>query len=392
MRDQTTKQTGTVAPTAFIDLATQLDRIRPQIDAAIAAVLDHGAFILGPEVAILERDLARFCGAAHAISCSSGTDALLMVLMAQGVGPGDAVICPAFTFTATPEVIALIGATPIFADVLEDSFNLDPAGLPAAVETARSQGLTPRAIIAVDLFGQPADYAAIERFAGDNNLWVLADAAQSFGASAHGRKVGQFGLATATSFFPAKPLGCYGDGGAIFTDDQYLAERLESIRVHGKGTDKYDNVRIGINGRLDTLQAAILIEKLKIFADEIERRNAVAAAYSAGLYAIAAVPRLPQGVTSVWAQYTLRVPAGQRQALQADLKAAGVPTAVYYPKPLHQQTAYRHYPIAGPSLPVSERLAGDVLSLPIHPYLESTQQNRIILAVQHALSTHGLRE
>ena len=378
-----------VAPLAFVDLAAQQVRIRDQVDAAIARVLEHGAYIMGPEIGELEAQLADFCGARHVVSCGSGTDALLMALMAQGIGPGDAVICPAFTFTATPEVIALLGATPVFVDVGEDTFNLSPSSLEAAVATAQQTDLTPKAILAVDLFGQPADYAAIEDFAETNGLWVLADAAQSFGASVHGRNVGRFGLATATSFFPAKPLGCYGDGGAICTDDADLAERLRSIRVHGQGSDKYDNVRIGINGRMDTMQAAILIEKLKIFEDEITARNRVAERYSASLAAHFSVPNISDGARSTWAQYTLKLPADRRADVQQSLKAQGIPTAIYYPKPLHQQTAYRDFPVAGNGTPVSDRLSSQVLSLPMHPYLSEQDQDRITAALMDALLETG---
>ncbi|RMF08246.1 MAG: DegT/DnrJ/EryC1/StrS aminotransferase family protein [Alphaproteobacteria bacterium] len=374
-------------PLAFIDLAAQQRRIRPQIDAAIARVLDHGKYIMGPEVGELERQLTAFSGAKHCISCSSGTDALLMALMARDIGPGDAVLCPAFTFTATPEVIALLGATPIFIDVEEASFNLDPEKLDEGVAAARAAGLQPKAIIAVDLFGLPADYDAIEAFAEAQGMWVLADAAQGYGGSYKERKVGQLGLMTATSFFPAKPLGCYGDGGAIFTDDDTLAAALESIRVHGKGTGKYDNVRIGVNGRLDTMQAAILIEKLKIFAIEIEARDRVAARYNEAFRAHneIATPEVPEGLSSAWAQYTLRLPAERRDAIAARLKERGIPTAIYYPKPLHEQTAYKGFPVAGDGLPVSERLSREVLSLPMHPYLDAAAQERVIAAVLEAL-------
>ncbi|GAB4226978.1 MAG: DegT/DnrJ/EryC1/StrS family aminotransferase [Methyloligellaceae bacterium] len=374
-------------PLAFIDLAAQQRRIRPQIDAAIARVLDHGKYIMGPEVGELERQLAAFSGAKHCISCSSGTDALLMALMARDIGPGDAVLCPAFTFTATPEVIALLGATPIFIDVEEASFNLDPGKLDEGVAAARAAGLQPKAIIAVDLFGLPADYDAIEAFAEAQGMWVLADAAQGYGGRYKERKVGQLGLMTATSFFPAKPLGCYGDGGAIFTDDDTLAAALESIRVHGKGTGKYDNVRIGVNGRLDTMQAAILIEKLKIFAEEIEARDRVAARYNEAFRARneIATPEVPEGLSSAWAQYTLRLPAERRDAIAARLKERGIPTAIYYPKPLHEQTAYKGFPVAGGGLPVSERLSREVLSLPMHPYLDAAAQERVIAAVLEAL-------
>lgn len=370
----------TVANISFIDLAAQQQRIRARIDTAIARVLDHGIYIMGPEIAEFEAGLSAFCGAKHAISCANGTDALAMVLMAQGIRPGDAIFVPSFTFAATAEVVAWLGATPVFVDCCEETFNIDPNSLVQAIDVARRLGLTPRAIIPVDLFGQPADYQAIEAIATQHNLFVLSDAAQSFGAVSHGRKIGTIGLATTTSFFPAKPLGCYGDGGAIFTQDDELASVLESLRLHGRGSDKYDYVRIGLNGRLDTLQAAILVEKLAIFADEILARDAIAARYSQKLAPHAKIPHVPAGLSSVWAQYTLRVPAGRRDAMAADLKARGVPTSVYYPKPLHLQTAYRHFPTAGNGLPVSERLAQEVLSLPMHPYLDPPTQDHIIAA------------
>lgn len=373
------------APIALIDLKAQQDRIRPQLDAAIASVLDAGAYIMGPQVAAFEKDMSDFCGAKHAISCSSGTDALLMVLMAQGIGPGDAVICPGFTYTATPEVIALLGATGVFVDVREDTFNIDPDLLENAVASAKARGLSVKAIIPVDLFGQPADYDAIMPFAEKHGMFVLADAAQSFGASSMGRNVGQFGHATATSFFPAKPLGCYGDGGAIFTDDDDLADVLRSIRLHGKGQDKYDVVRVGINGRLDTLQAAILIEKLKIFADEISRRNEVAARYTKAFEGHVPTPVTAADATSVWAQYTLRLPANRRDAIAKQLAEQGIPTAVYYPRPLHHQPAYETHVVPTHGLPVSQRLSQEVLSLPMHPYLKPGDQEHVIAGLLHAL-------
>jgi dTDP-4-amino-4,6-dideoxygalactose transaminase len=323
---------------------------------------------MGPEVADFEARLCNASGAAAAISCANGTDALGMVLMAWGVGKGDAVFVPAFTFVATAEVVAWVGATPVFVDVEEDSFNLDPASLKLGIAHARALGLTPRVVMPVDLYGLPADYAAIETIAREHGLKVLADGAQSYGASRDGRMVGTFGDATGLSFFPSKPLGCYGDGGAILTSDAELAATLKSIRVHGQGTHKYDNVRIGLNARLDTLQAAILIEKLSVFDDEVVARNRVAARYAERLGAYVSVPRVPHGATSVWAQYTLRVE--NREQVQAACKAAGVPTMVYYPIPLSQQTGYRHYPVAPGGVPVSERLAASVLSLPMHPYLD----------------------
>lgn len=372
---------------SFIDVAEQRRRLGKRIDEAVAGVLTHCQFINGPEVARLEADLAAFSGARHVVACASGTDALLMVLLAKNVGPGDAVICPTFTFCATGEVVALLGATPVFVDVDETTFNIDIASLRNGIAVAKSQGLTPRAIIPVDLFGQPADHDAIAAVAAAEGLFVLDDAAQGFGASYKGQRLGRFGLATATSFFPAKPLGCYGDGGAIFTDDTELAETLRSVRVHGQGSDKYDNVRLGLTGRIDTMQAAILIEKLKIFPDEIAARDAVARRYNEGLGQVVIVPRVAPDCTSVWAQYTIRVLNGSRDALASALKAQGIPTAIYYPRSLHQQTAYRNFPVAAGGLAVSERLSTEVISLPMHPYLDESTQDRIIEAVRVALPT-----
>ena len=376
---------ATVPTIPFIDLGAQRRRLGARIDAALLRVADHCSFIMGPEVTTLESDLAAFCGAAEVISCANGTDALALVLMAKSVRPGEAILCPSFTFAATAEVVAWLGATPIFVDVDPDTFNVTVRSLQAGLATARQAGLKPVGVIPVDLFGQPADYDAVLAFAGENGLWVMADAAQSFGATYRGGKVGTFGLATTTSFFPAKPLGCYGDGGAIFTEDAELAAVLRSLRVHGQGSDKYDNVRIGMNGRLDTMQAAVLIEKLAIFPDEIAARDQIAARYGADLGDVALTPRVADGSTSVWAQYTLRFPDGNRDAVAAALKGRGIPTAIYYPKPLHQQTAYRHYPVAGNGLPVSDALAGEVLSLPMHPYLEPDLQDRIVEAVRDAV-------
>ena len=371
----------------FIDLGAQRPRLGHLIDKAILRVVDHGAYIMGPEVAQLEADLAAFCGARHAITCASGTDALALVLMAQGVKAGDAVFCPAFTFAATAEVIAWLGATPVFVDVHAQTFNIDPASLESAISIAKGRGLDPVGVIAVDLFGQPADYDSIEPVVAREGLWLLCDAAQSFGATYRGRRIGTIGLATATSFFPAKPLGCYGDGGAVFTDDDTLADILRSLRNHGQGADKYDNARIGMNGRMDTIQAAVLIEKLKIFPDEIVARDAVARRYNKAFREIAIVPEIMNGITSVWAQYTLRLPAFDRCAFQASLTEAGIPTAVYYPKPLHRQMAYKQFPTADGGLPVSDRLAMEVVSLPMHTYLTERVQDRIIEAVGDVLAT-----
>jgi dTDP-4-amino-4,6-dideoxygalactose transaminase len=353
------------APIPFIDVAAQRRRLGRSVDEAIARVLGHCQFILGPEVRAFESALAAFCGARHAVSCASGTDALVLVLMAKGVGPGDAVICPSFTFTATAEVAVLVGATPVFADVEEGSFNLDPESLQRACATARSLGLRPKVVIPVDLFGQPA--------------------AQAFGATYKNRRLGALAPATATSFFPAKPLGCYGDGGAVLTEDEELAQVMRSVRVHGEGRDKYDCVRIGLNGRLDTIQAAVLIEKLRIFPEEIAARERAARRYSDGLADVAIVPKLARGSTSVWAQYTIRLAAGKRAALAAAVNSQGIPTAVYYPIPLHCQEPYRGFPVAEGGAPVSERLAEEVISLPMHAYLDEATQDRIIAAVRRAL-------
>jgi len=375
-----------VTPIPFIDLAAQRHRLGKSVDEAVGRVLAHCQFIMGPEVRELEERLAAFCGARHAISCSSGTDALQLVLMAKGIGPGDAVICPSFTFCATAEVVALLGATPVFAEVEEATFNLDAASVRQAVAAARKQGLKPKGVIVVDLFGLPADYDEILKVAAAENLFVLDDAAQAFGATYKGRPLGTFGVATATSFFPAKPLGCYGDGGAVFTDDDALADVIKSLRIHGHGSDKYDNVRIGITGRLDSIQAAVLIEKLRIFPEEIEARGRIARRYNDALGDVVVVPRLPNDCSSVWAQYTIRVPTGRREGLAAALKAEGIPTAIYYPKPLHRQTAYKHFPTVEGSLPLSDRLAGEVISLPMHAYLEEPVQDRIVAAVRRALA------
>lgn len=366
----------------FIDLKAQQRRLGNRIAKAIQGVLDHGRYILGPEVRELEQQLSQFTGAAHVITCASGTDALIMALMAKGTGPGDAVFVPAFTFVASAEAVALLGATPVFVDVDPDSFLLDPAGLDAALETATVAGLAPKGIIPVDLFGQPCAYREINAYARERGLFVIADAAQSFGARLDGARVGTLAELTATSFFPAKPLGCYGDGGALFTDDGELADRLRSLRVHGKGAHKYDNVHIGINGRLDTIQAAILLEKLPIFEEEIALRDQVARRYGALLEDLVEIPALRSGCSSVWAQYTIK--SGKRDAIAQQLSQEGIPSAVYYPAPLHRQTAYKDYPRAA-DMAVSERLPSVVLSLPMHPYLEEEAQNRIFGCIRQAL-------
>jgi len=370
---------------SFIDVGAQRRRLGKAIDDAVARVLNHCQFAMGPEVRAFEADLAAFCGAKQVVSCASGTDALVLPLRALGIGPGDAVICPSFTFCATAEVAVLVGATPIFVDVDETTFNIKPGDIAAAVETAKSLGLKPKAVIPVDLFGLPADHDAIRAAADAAGLFIIDDAAQSFGASYKGRRLGTGPHVTSTSFFPAKPLGCYGDGGAVMTDDAELADIMRSIRIHGHGSDKYDNVRIGLASRLDTIQAAVLIEKLKIFQDEIETRNKVAARYAEGLADVCAVPTVPEGYTSVWAQYTIRVPGGRRDAFAEALKAEGVPTAIYYPIPLHRQQAYKHFPVGRAGVAVSDRIAGEVIALPMHAYLEPDVQDRVIDVARRAL-------
>jgi len=372
-------------PIPFIDVAAQRRRLGSAIDTAVARVLNHCQFILGPEVKAFEAELAAFCGARHVISCASGTDALVLALRAIGVGPGDAVLCPSFTFCATAEVAVLVGATPVFVDVDAATFNIDAKGIAGAVATAKEAGLKPKAIIPVDLFGLPADHSAIAAAAKVENLLILDDAAQGFGGVYDNRRLGSFGHITATSFFPAKPLGCYGDGGAVLTDDDGLADVLKSLRVHGQGSDKYDNVRIGLASRLDTIQAAILSEKLRIFSDEIDSRNKAARRYSEGLGDVVTVPVVPAGSISVWAQYTIRVAGGRRDALGAALKAEGIPTAIYYPIPLHRQQAYKHFPVGKGGVAVSDRLAAEVISLPMHAYLDAATQDRIIDATRRAL-------
>jgi dTDP-4-amino-4,6-dideoxygalactose transaminase len=374
------------APIEFIDLGAQRRRLGRRMDEAILRVVDHGRYIMGAEVAEFEQRLGAFCGAKHTLSCANGTDALGLALMVKGLKPGQAVLVPSFTFAATAEVVAWFDAVPVFVDVREDTFNMDPASLEAGMASATRLGLEPVGIIPVDLFGLPAEYDQILAIAAAHRLWVICDAAQSFGAAYRGRNVGTIGDMTTTSFFPAKPLGCYGDGGAVFVEDDDVFEVLKSLRVHGQGSDKYDNVRIGMNARLDTIQAAVLSEKLTIFADEIGARNRVAARYGELLEKVVTVPKIPIGLTSVWAQYTVRLPMGRdRDAVATELKAAGVPTAVYYAKPLHSQSAYRDYPVAGNGLPVSDRLASEVLSLPMHPYMDDGTQDRIVAALRAAM-------
>ena len=386
----------------FIDLKTQQKRIKKQLDENIQRVLAHGNYIMGPEIKELESKLAEYVGVKHAIGCASGTDALLMALMAYGVGPGDAIFTAPFTFIATAEVISLLGATPVFVDIDPNTFNIDPAKLALAITALKSNDpslhplpftihnspLTPRGIIPVDLFGLPADYDAIDAVARDHGLFVIEDAAQSFGAEYNGRESCSFGNIACTSFFPAKPLGCYGDGGMCFTNEDKLAAVLESIRVHGKGSHKYDNARIGINGRLDTLQAAILLAKFDIFPVEIEARQKVAHNYSTALknhYSTSNVqpfsfstPLIPEGYKSAWAQYSiLAADELHRTKLMDKLKENGIPTAIYYPKPLHLQTAFANLGYRKGDFPVSEECADRIFSLPMHPYMTTEDQKRI---------------
>lgn len=371
----------------FIDLATQQRGIRAQIDARIAAVLNHGEYIMGPEVKELEDALATFCGANYCVSCANGTDALYLALLAIGAGAGDAILVPSFTFAATAEAPCLVGATPVFADIDAASFNMDPASLRRAIAKARAEGLKPKAVIAVDLFGLPADYPAIEEIAKSEGMTLICDSAQGWGGEINGRKTGTFGDMTTTSFFPAKPLGCYGDGGAVFTDNAELVALLDSLRIHGKGAEKYDNVRIGTNSRLDTMQAAILLEKLAIYAGELDARDRVASRYSAALHNRFQTPAVPEGYRSIWAQYTLLAKdEAERNAAMAQLKEAGVPSVVYYPRPLHTQTAYAGFPTDPAGLPVSEDVAKRVFSLPMHPYLSEEDQDRVTAALTSSAS------
>lgn len=367
----------------FIDLKAQQEKILPALKERIGRVLAHGQYILGPEVNELEERLAAYVGVRHAITCSSGTDALLMALLAYQIGPGDAIFTTPFTFIATAEVIQLLGATPVFVDIDPRTFNLDPAALEEAIaslgKNPRTATLKPKGVIPVDLFGQPADYDKINAVAAQRGLFVLEDAAQSFGATYRGKRAGALAEVAATSFFPAKPLGGYGDGGAIFTDDDSLAEILKSIRVHGQGANKYENVRLGLNGRLDTLQAAILLVKLEIFDQEVADRQKVANRYRDGLRNVVEVPYVSPQCTSVWAQYS--VLSDHRGELQRQLQEAGIPSAVYYPLPLHRQGAFAHLGYKAGDFPVSERAAGRIFSLPMHPYLPEKDQKRIISVI-----------
>ena len=383
----------------FIDLAAQRRRLGQPLEDAILKVVRSGAYVMGPEIVEFEQALASFGLAPFALSCGSGTEALILPLMAWGIGPGDAVFCPAFTFAATAEVMPLVGASPVFVDIVPDTYNLDPAALDAAIVAVKAEGrLTPRAVIAVDLFGQPADYPALADVTRRHGLKLISDSAQGFGCTLSGRHPIHWADVTTTSFFPAKPLGCYGDGGAVLTADAHLHQIMVSLRVHGQAVvsdlegrtfdhdPKYLNMRVGLNARMDTLQAAILLQKLTIFADEIAARNRVASRYAQGLGDVVGTPHVIEGGVSVWAQYTIEVE--DRDGLAAHLRGEGVPTAVYYPIPLHRQAPYAAYPRPG-GLPVTDAAAGKVISLPMHPYLESADQDRIISTVRNYVKRNG---
>lgn len=370
----------------FIDLKAQQRRLKSEIDAGIAKVLAEGRYIMGPEVKEFQVKLAEFGRAKHALGCANGTDALILPMLAWGVGPGDAVFCPSFTYCATAEIIAHVGATPVFVDIDRETYNMDSDSLRRAIQEVKAKGdLTPRAVIAVDLFGQSADYETIAPIAREHGLKLVADSAQGFGTTLNDKHPLHWVDVTTTSFFPAKPLGCYGDGGAVLTNDDDLAAAMDSLRIHGKGTDKYDNVRVGMNSRLDTLQAAILLPKLAVFADEIESRNVAAARYIEGLkdHAIR-VPSILDGVMSTWAQFTIEVP--DFESFAAALKEKGIPTARYYPKPVHVQSAYSHYPVAGNGLPNTMDCIDKIISLPMHPYLDEDTQGLIIETAKAALA------
>ena len=370
----------------FIDLQAQQKRIKDKVDHRIQTVLDHGRYIMGPEVFELEEKLANYVGVKHCISCSSGTDALLMPLLAKNIGVGDAIITTPFTYIATAEVISLVGATPIFVDIYPETYNINPEGIENAMEKAIAEGLKPRAIIAVDIFGLPARYRMIQEIANKNNLFVIEDAAQGFGGEIRKKKAGSFGDVATTSFFPAKPLGCYGDGGAIFTDNDNLAELIRSIRVHGGGVDKYDNVRVGINGRLDTLQAAILLEKLEIFKeDEIDLRNKIAGYYKSNLADKYKAPHIPEGYISSWAQYSILATSSvERDKVMKLLDSKDIPSVIYYRIPLHLQKVFKDLDYKKGDFIVSEKIATQIFSIPMHPYLKEGKQNQILEVLNNA--------
>jgi dTDP-4-amino-4,6-dideoxygalactose transaminase len=371
----------------FIDLKKQYNKIEASVQQRINTVLQHGSYILGPEIHELEEKLAHYTGAKYCLTCASGTDALVLALMAYNVGPGDAIVTTPFTFVATAEAIALVGATPIFADIDPVTYNIDPDKILKAINDYKSdkpigripRGLKLRGIIPVDIFGLPADFDAINDIAEENGLFVLEDAAQSFGGMYKGKKAGSLAGVAATSFFPAKPLGCYGDGGALFTNNEELLNVFKSLRVHGQGIDKYENVRIGINGRMDTIQAAILLAKLELFDDELDLRQQVAKRYSQLLQKEVVVPRIPEDCLSAWAQYSVQ--SENRQNVMNRLKDAGIPTAIYYPKPLQLQTAFSYLGYAMGDFPIAEKVSERIFSVPMHPYLTQEEQARIAACI-----------
>jgi dTDP-4-amino-4,6-dideoxygalactose transaminase len=369
----------------FIDLQAQRQKLGAGIEQAIESVLAHGQFINGGEITELESRLSDWCGARHVVACASGTTALSLCLTALGAKYRDAIFVPAFTFVSPAEVIARLGCIPVFIDVEPDSFNMSPASLLRGIESSKELGLTPRGVVVIDLFGQPADYKALTEIATGHDLWVLADAAQSFGGAYGDTRVGKLARMTATSFFPSKPLGCYGDGGAIFTDSDVLAAEVRSRRQHGQGEDRMTHVRIGMNGRLDTLQAAILLQKLNIFDEELAARDRIARRYNDALRDIVPVPEIGQGRRSAWAQYTVRLQPGERAAVRNEMEKSGVPTAVYYHTALHQHAPYTGYPRDPEGLSGAEELAESVLSLPMHPYLTPHCQDYIIACFREAL-------
>ncbi|HEY5820161.1 MAG TPA: DegT/DnrJ/EryC1/StrS aminotransferase family protein [Mesorhizobium sp.] len=365
----------------FIDLGAQRERIADKLKVAIDTVVSDGRYILGPQVTEFEQKLAAYVGVKHVIACANGTDALLLPLLASGIGPGDAVFVPSFTFAATAEVVALAHAEPVFVDIDPDTYNIDIASLEAAIDMVKTEGrLKPKAIIPVDLFGLAADYEAIDKIAKREKLLVIEDAAQSIGGRTGKTMCGAFAHVGSTSFYPAKPLGCYGDGGAMFTNDDAVMEKLRSYAFHGKGATQYDNIHVGLNSRLDTIQAAILIEKLAILEDEMIARQQVYKRYNEGLKGVAKVPEIPAGSRSAWAQYAIEVK--NRDGLKAHLQSRGIPSVIYYVKPLHQQVAYEKFPRTPAGLPVSESLPERILCLPMHPYLTEADQDLIIAAVR----------
>lgn len=367
----------------FIDLKAQYNRLKADIDQRVLNVLNHGAYVFGPEIAEMEKKLADHAGVKHCLSCASGTDALLIPLMAWGIKPGDAVFVPSFTFISTAEVVSLLGATPIFVEVEEHTFNIDVKHLEVMINRVLAEGkLIPKVIVPVDLFGLTADYSAIEKVAEKYNLLIMEDSAQGFGGKINGKVAGSFGQVSATSFYPAKPLGCYGDGGAIFTNDDELADVMKSIRVHGMSSDRYNNVRIGINGRMDTIQAAVILGKLEVFVDELDKRNDVASKYKAGITKNVKTPTVPEGYYSSWAQYSvLAESSDMRTKLQDYLKTKNVPTVIYYPIPLHLQSAYAYLGGKRGDLPVTESIADRVFSLPMHPYMTDAEIGEVIDAI-----------